>query len=221
MHVCASRHSSCSPSDCPPACASGAAHRARRLALEVKGGRGVVQITGKGVLVGRIGKGSLEIVDLSPNDQWSPRVNGIPRGKTVTLRGKNVSFYMPGGRYKIIARGSDISISARGTGAVVARRRSRRGRRHRHVRESATTTLVPLPVEATKATFGPSEASAPSSSISQDSTMTAPQTILDRRGRDVDRVVRRPLSEERRLRREGGRHRRRRAQRDRRRAARR
>ena len=87
--------------------------------FEVKGGRGTVQITGKGVLVGRLGKGSLEIVDLSPNDQWSPRVNGIPRGKTVTLRGKNVSFYVPGGRYKIIARGSDISISARGTGAVI------------------------------------------------------------------------------------------------------
>ena len=63
------------------------------------------------------GKGSLEIVDLNPNDQWSPRVNGIPRGKTVTLRGKNVSFYIPGGRYKVTARGSDISISARGTGA--------------------------------------------------------------------------------------------------------
>ncbi len=87
--------------------------------FEVKGGRGTVQISGKGVLVGRLGKGSLEIVDLSPNDQWSPRVNGIPRGKTVTLRGKNVSFYIPGGRYKITARGSDISISARGTGAVM------------------------------------------------------------------------------------------------------
>ena len=108
--------------------------------FEVKGGRGAVQITGKGVLVGRIGKGSLEIVDLSPNDQWSPRVNGIPRGKTVTLRGKNISFYIPGGRYKITARGSDISISARGTGAVAAERRSRRGWRHRHVRGWRRTT---------------------------------------------------------------------------------
>ena len=77
------------------------------------------QISGSGVLVGRLGKGSLEIVDLTPNDQWSPRVNGIPRGKAVTLRGKNISFYIPGGRYKITARGSDISISARGSGTVV------------------------------------------------------------------------------------------------------
>ena len=63
-------------------------------------------------------KGSLEIVDLSAVDQWSPRVYGIPRGKTVTLRGKNVSFYVPGGRYKLTARGIGISISARGTGTV-------------------------------------------------------------------------------------------------------
>jgi hypothetical protein len=87
--------------------------------FEVTGGRGTVQISGRGVLVGRLGKGSLEILDLNPNDQWSPRVSGIPRGKAVTLRGKNVSFYIPGGRYKVTARGSDISISARGSGAVV------------------------------------------------------------------------------------------------------
>ena len=63
-------------------------------------------------------KGSLEILDLSSGDQWSPRVYGIPRGKTVTLRGKNVSFYIPGGRYRLTAKGIGISISARGTGWV-------------------------------------------------------------------------------------------------------
>ena len=84
--------------------------------FEVKGGRGTVQVTGKGVLVGRLGKGSLEIVDLSPNDQWSPRVNGIPRGKTVTLRGKNVSFYVPGGRSRS-PRTAAISRSRRGAPA--------------------------------------------------------------------------------------------------------
>ena len=76
-------------------------------------------------------------------------MNGIPRGKTVTLRGKNVSFYVPGGRYKIIAHGSDISVSARGTGAVDAERRSRRCRRYRHV-PSAMRRPVPLPDVATK-----------------------------------------------------------------------
>ena len=81
-------------------------------------GAGTVTIGGKGVLVGRIEKGSLEILDLSSGDQWSPRVYGIPRGKAVTWRGKNVSFYIPGGRYRLTAKGTGISISARGTGWV-------------------------------------------------------------------------------------------------------
>jgi hypothetical protein len=87
--------------------------------LLVEDGRGTVQVTGKGVLVGRMEKGWLEIVDLSSTDPWSPRVYGIPRGKNVTLRGKNVSFFVPGGRYKLTAKGTGISISARGSGAVV------------------------------------------------------------------------------------------------------
>ena len=103
----------------------GSATTAAGGSLSVEGGRGLVQITGKGVLVGRMEKGSLEILDLSAGDQWSPRVYGIPRGKTVTLRGKNVSFYVPGGKYKLAAHGTGISISARGTGTVIARRRSR------------------------------------------------------------------------------------------------
>ena len=87
--------------------------------LEVRNARGEVQITGKGVLIGRMDRGWLEIIDLTPADQWSPRVNGIPRGKTVWLRGKKVSIFIPGGRYRIVAHGSDISISARGTGVAV------------------------------------------------------------------------------------------------------
>ena len=141
--------------------ASGAAVAPNGGSFEVKGGRGMVQITGKGVLVGRLGKGSLEIVDLNANDQWSPRVNGIPRGKTVTLRGKNVSFYIPGGRYRIIARGSDISVSARGAGAVILNGDPDA------VGDTGTYAvgdgdLVPLPEEQTKATFGPSEVTTPS-----------------------------------------------------------
>jgi hypothetical protein len=87
--------------------------------LLVEQARGTVVVAGKGVLVGRMDRGTLEIVDLSTSDQWSPRVFGIPRGKTVTLRGKNVSFYIPGGRYKLTAKGTGISVSARGAGSVM------------------------------------------------------------------------------------------------------
>ena len=145
--------------------------------LLIEDGRGTVQITGKGVLVGRMEKGSLEITDLNPTDQWSPRVNGIPRGKVVTLRGKNVSFYVPGGRYRLVARGTGISISARGTGTVVldgdpdavggtGRLRDRR----RGVRAAARRSDE----DVLRGGRG-ERAVVP---ISQDPAMTAPQTIL-------------------------------------------
>jgi hypothetical protein len=135
--------------------------RASGGSLLVEDGRGVVQITGKGVLVGRMEKGSLEIVDLSSSDQWSPRVYGIPRGKTVTLRGKNVSFYVPGGRYKVTARGTGISISARGTGMVTLDGDPDAvGDTGRYA--VGDDTLGPLPTETTKVTFGPAEPSQPS-----------------------------------------------------------
>ena len=86
--------------------------------LSVENGRGSVVVTGKGIVIGRLDQGEVKIVDLSPLDQWSPRVNGVPRGRTVWLRGKDVNFYVPGGRYKITVRGEGFSISARGQGTV-------------------------------------------------------------------------------------------------------
>ena len=141
--------------------ASGAAVAPNGGSFEVKGGRGMVQITGKGVLVGRLGKGSLEIVDQNATNQCIPRVNGIPRGKTVTLRGKNVSFYIPGGRYRIIARGSDISVSARGAGAVILNG-DPDAVGDTGMYAVGDGDLVPLPEVLTKATFGPSEVTTPS-----------------------------------------------------------
>jgi len=130
--------------------------------LSVENGRGVIQVTGTGVLVGRMDKGSLEIVDLSATDQWSPRVYGIPRGKTVTLRGKNVSFYVPGGRYRLTAKGTGISISARGSGTVVL------DGDPDPVGDTGTYAIgdaAPgaVPARTTKLTFGPVEPNPPSS----------------------------------------------------------
>ena len=87
--------------------------------LEIKDGRGIVQISGRGVLVGRIERGSLKITDLTPTDQWSPFVNGVPRGKVVWLKGQNIGFRISKGRYLIVASGDGISISARGAGVAV------------------------------------------------------------------------------------------------------
>ena len=86
--------------------------------LSIEDGRGSVVVKGKGIVIGRLDKGEVQIVDLSPLDPWSPRVNGVPRGRTVWLRGKDVNFYVPGGRYRITVRGDGFSISARGQGTA-------------------------------------------------------------------------------------------------------
>ncbi len=87
--------------------------------FEIKDARGSVQIVGERVILGHIDKGSLRIVDLTPSDQWSPWVNGVPRGRVVWLKGKNISFRISSGRYKIAANGEGISVSARGTGTTI------------------------------------------------------------------------------------------------------
>ena len=87
--------------------------------LSVEDGRGSAVIKGKGIVIGRLERGEVQIVDLSPLDQWSPRVNGVPRGKTVWTRGKDINFYVPGGRYRVTVRGEGFSISARGQGTAM------------------------------------------------------------------------------------------------------
>lgn len=91
--------------------------------LAIEDGYGSITVRGSGTLVGRLDKGELVIVDLSPLDQWSPRVNGVPRARVVGLRGKDVNFFIPGGRYKLVVRGEGIAISARGTGYALLRAR--------------------------------------------------------------------------------------------------
>jgi hypothetical protein len=121
--------------------------------LEIKEGRGSFQITGKGVIVGRVDRGTLKIVDMSPADQWSPWVNGVPRGKNFWIKGRNITFRLSAGRYRIIASGEGVSVSARGTGAA-----SMDGDPDT-VGDTGTfrvgdAQLAPVPDETTKAPFG-------------------------------------------------------------------
>ena len=60
--------------------------------LSIEDARGAVTIRGSGIVIGRLERGEIQVVDLTPLDQWSPRVNGVPRGKTVWTRGKDVNF---------------------------------------------------------------------------------------------------------------------------------
>ncbi len=124
--------------------------------FEVKDARGSVQIVGERVIIGHVDKGSLRIVDLTPSDQWSPWVNGVPRGKVVWLKGKNISFRISAGRYKIVANGEGISISARGVGTTILNGDPDAVGEMGSFRVG-DEPFVSMPEEATKVTFGKDE----------------------------------------------------------------
>ncbi len=130
--------------------------------LELKEGRGSFQITGKGVIVGRVDKGTLKIVDLTPADQWSPWVNGVPRGKVVGLKGRNITFRISAGRYRIVASGDGVSVSARGTGTALLDGEPDAVGDTGHFRVG-DSQVAPVPGEATKTTFGTGDLTASSS----------------------------------------------------------
>jgi hypothetical protein len=93
--------------------------------LSVERGKGVVMVDLRGSLLGRLGTGTIRVTDLTPNDRYGAMVAGRkltqervgPR--TVLYRGQGLRFRMLGGGYRVVARGSGISVSAVGRGTVV------------------------------------------------------------------------------------------------------
>lgn len=87
-------------------------------ALSIEGGRGVILVRGNGGLLGRVARGSVEVVDLTPGDAWRPAVNGSTRARRMFVKGTNLSFRILGGEYRITVKGDGISVSARGSGVA-------------------------------------------------------------------------------------------------------
>ncbi len=93
--------------------------------LSVERGRGVVTVDLRGSLLGRLGNGSLRVTDLTPFDRYSATVVGRkvvqervgPR--TIVYRGHGLRFRMLGGSFRVVVRGSGVSVSAVGRGTVV------------------------------------------------------------------------------------------------------
>ena len=86
--------------------------------LSVERGKGVVMVDLRGSLLGRLGTGSLRVTDLTPNDRYGAMVTGrrvTPERigpRTVLYKGQGLRFRMLGGGYRVVARGSGISVSA-------------------------------------------------------------------------------------------------------------
>jgi hypothetical protein len=93
--------------------------------LSVDDGRGVVTLELRGIVLGRLGNGTLRVTDLTPRDPFGEIVTGKnltteervgPR--TVLYRGQGLRFRMIGGRYRIRVAGTGIALSVAGRGVV-------------------------------------------------------------------------------------------------------
>src|SRR5262245_50403285 len=93
--------------------------------LSVDGGKGVVMIDFRGSALGKLATGSLRVTDQTPNDRYSALVVGKKLtqerigSRTVLYRGQGLRFRMLGGGYRMVARGSGITLSAVGRGVVM------------------------------------------------------------------------------------------------------
>jgi hypothetical protein len=93
--------------------------------LSVERGKGVVMIDLRGSVLGKLTSGSLRVTDQTPNDKYAPLVVGKkitqervgPR--TLVYRGQGLRFRLVGGGYRMVARGTGISVSAVGRGVVM------------------------------------------------------------------------------------------------------
>jgi hypothetical protein len=92
--------------------------------LAVRDGRGKVQMTVKGSLIGRLANGSITIEELAPDDETEPVVRGYRtfkwarNGNARTYTGKNVRFRLIGGRYRVVFNGRGLFFSLVGKGRV-------------------------------------------------------------------------------------------------------
>jgi hypothetical protein len=143
--------------------------------LSVERGRGVVMVDLRGSIVGRLTNGSLRVTDQTPNDRYTPLVVGKkvtqervgPR--TVVYRGFGLRFRMLGGGYKMVVRGSGITLSAVGRGNVMldAEPRFTGDDAGVYSLDGADCSIeaescVPLPIDPTRFTLEPPAETEPS-----------------------------------------------------------
>ena len=93
--------------------------------LSLERGRGSAVLEMRGVVLGRLTSGTLRVTDLTPRDRFAEtvvRAQGDVRAvgpRTVLYRGQGIRFKLLGGRYRIVIRGTGMSVSAVGRGEVV------------------------------------------------------------------------------------------------------
>jgi hypothetical protein len=93
--------------------------------LSVERGRGTVVLEVKGSVLGRLGNGTITVLDRTPTDAYVGSVTGrrivVQRRLgpyKFMVRGQGLRFRMVGGSYRIAIRGGGIALSAVGRGNV-------------------------------------------------------------------------------------------------------
>ena len=89
--------------------------------LSVEGASGVVIVQARGAVIGRVANGTVVIADLSPGDDSDPVVWGAQFRRqtgsgTIVYKGRNITFRLIGGGFRVTVKGSGISISVVGRG---------------------------------------------------------------------------------------------------------
>ncbi len=90
--------------------------------FELKAANGSFTLTGHGVLLGQMDKGSIRVQDMNPNDGQEPLVSGAEHNRptddpNATLYwGTDIHFKITGGKYKLKFKGSGLDLTAVGVG---------------------------------------------------------------------------------------------------------
>ena len=90
--------------------------------LSVKDGNGMVQLSSRGTMIGRIDRGRITVTDPKPFDGRKPRVLGYDSArksrnrKTTVYTGRNLRLRSTGGYFHVLFQGRGIDLSAVGRG---------------------------------------------------------------------------------------------------------
>jgi hypothetical protein len=89
--------------------------------LSVREGRGMVQLSVRGSITGRLERGRITITDANPYDNRRPTVYGAERtiyrgDKTTVYQGRSIRFRLLGSQWQLRVEGRGIFVSAIGRG---------------------------------------------------------------------------------------------------------
>lgn len=100
--------------------------RAGEGTLSVEDGRGKVNVSARGGVIGRLDRGTVTIFDTTPEDDNLPVVTGddqpvvLVGENGIRYRGAGIRFRVIGGGFRVLiqGRGIDLSVVGKGTGFI-------------------------------------------------------------------------------------------------------